>query len=179
MSGWTAFSKIDQVVFLPMQSIALAATTFVGQNLGVDNVPRAKKGVSTALNMAFLATIVLGIPITIFAPQLTAFFNSKPEVVTYGTQILRWASPFYLVCCINQVYSSALRGAGNSRAPMIIMLASFVVFRQIYLYVMANFISNTFLPIGMSYPVGWVLCSLITAIYYHKTPLNKTRVVDA
>ena len=178
MSGWTAFSKIDQLVFLPMQSLALAATTFVGQNLGVNDVPRAKTGVKTALYMAFLTTLILGIPITIFAPQLTAFFNSKPEVIAYGSQILRWASPFYFVCCINQIYSGALRGAGNSRATMIFMLTSFVLFRQIYLYVVANFISNTFLPIGMSYPVGWALCSLITAIYYHKTPLDKMRVVD-
>ena len=178
MSGWTAFSKIDQLVFLPMQSLALASTTFVGQNLGINNVPRAKQGVKTALNMAFITTIVLGVPITIFAPQLTAFFNSKPEVVACGSLILRWASPFYLVCCINQIYSSSLRGAGNSRATMIIMLSTFVLFRQIYLYVMANFISNTFLPIAMSYPVGWALCSLITAIYYHKTPLNKHRLVE-
>ncbi|MCQ2420641.1 MAG: MATE family efflux transporter, partial [Clostridia bacterium] len=41
MSGWTAYSKIDQVLLLPMQSLALAATTFVGQNLGTGNVPRA------------------------------------------------------------------------------------------------------------------------------------------
>ena len=34
MSGWTAYAKIDQLLFLPMQSIALASTTFVGQNLG-------------------------------------------------------------------------------------------------------------------------------------------------
>ena len=33
MSGWTAYTKIDQIMFLPMQSLALAATTFVGQNL--------------------------------------------------------------------------------------------------------------------------------------------------
>ena len=34
MGGWTAYTKVDQLLFLPMQSIALAATTFVGLNLG-------------------------------------------------------------------------------------------------------------------------------------------------
>ena len=43
MSGWTAYNKIDQLMFLPMQSVALAATTFVGQNLGIGNVERAKR----------------------------------------------------------------------------------------------------------------------------------------
>ncbi len=86
-----------------------------------------------------------------FAPQLTAFFNRKAEVVAYGTLLLRYISPFYLLCCINQIYSGALRGAGNSQVPMVIMLGSFVVFRQIYLYIVSHFITNTLLPLAMGY----------------------------
>ena len=79
---------------------------------------------------------------------------------------------------MNQVYSGALRGAGDSRAPMIIMLFSFVLFRQIYLYIMANFIANEIIPIAMGYPAGWLVCSTITFIYYHKASLAKSRVVE-
>lgn len=178
MSGWTAYSKVDQLLFLPMQSIALASTTFVGQNLGINKVDRAKKGVGIALGMAAGATVVVMIPVLIFAPHAVAFFNSKAEVVEYGSLLLRWMSPFYVLCCVNQVYSGALRGAGNSRAPMLIMLASFVLFRQAYLFVVANFVSNTILPIAMSYPAGWLLCSTLTFIYFHKTSLTKTRLVE-
>lgn len=178
MSGWTTYSKVDMLMFLPMQSLSLAATTFAGQNLGKGNVERAKKGIHTALMMSLAVTAVILVPLMIFSPQLTAFFNDKPEVVQYGTMLLRLLSPFYLLCCLNQVYAAGLRGAGNSRAPMFIMLGSFVVFRQIYLFVMANFISNEIVPIAMSYPAGWLLCSLATTIYYHKTPLDRYKVVQ-
>ncbi len=178
MSGWTAYAKIDQLLFLPMQSIALASTTFVGQNLGINKVGRAKKGVRTALIMAACSTVLVMIPVLIFAPHAVAFFNNKAEVVEYGTLLLRWVSPFYVLCCVNQVYSGALRGAGDSRAPMIIMLTSFVLFRQLYLFIVANFISNTILPIAMSYPAGWLLCSTLTFIYFHKTSLTKNRLVE-
>lgn len=73
------------------------------------------------------------IPVLIFAPSLVSFFNSKPEVVTYGIMLLRYLSPFYVLCCVNQIYAGALRGSGNGRAPMVIMLFSFVLFRQAYL----------------------------------------------
>ena len=142
MSGWTAYTKIDQLVILPVQSLSLASTTFVGQNLGVGNVERAKGGVRRALYLSFAVTAVLLIPVLTLAPDMTAFFNSKPEVVSYGALLLRLLSPFYFFFCINQIYSGALRGSGNSQVPMFIMLGSFVVFRQIYLYVMAHFISN-------------------------------------
>ena len=127
MSGWTAYTKIDQLMFLPMQSLALSATTFVGQNLGAGNAQRAHQGTRRALAISLAVTAVLMVPVLVFAPQLTAFFNRKAEVVAYGTLLLRYISPFYLLCCINQIYSGALRGAGNSQVPMVIMLGSFVL----------------------------------------------------
>ena len=178
MSGWTAYSKIDQFALLPMQSLALASTTFVGQNLGINNVDRAKKGVYTALKISVVITILLMIPIMIFAGPLVSFFNPKPEVVEFGTLLLRWMSPFYVLCCFNQILGGALRGSGNGKVPMVVMLFSFVLFRQAYLFVMANFISNTVIPIALAYPAGWLVCSAIMMVYFVKVPLGGHRVVE-
>ena len=177
MSGWTAYAKVDQLLFLPMQSISLASTTFVGQNLGRNQPERARQGVSVALKMALCATVIMMIPLLIFAAPIVGFVNDKPQVIEYGAMLLRWMSPFYVLCCFNQIYSGALRGAGNTKAPTIIMLSSFVLFRQIYLYVMSG-ICNEIIPIAMSYPAGWLLCSSLTTLYYHKVKLGKTRLVE-
>lgn len=178
MSGWTAYGKIDTLLMLPMQSLALAATTFVGQNLGMGKVDRAKRGVRIALALSLVTAVVLMIPVMVFAPSLVAFFNEKATVVEYGTMFLRYISPFYVLCCFNQIYSGALRGAGNTRAPMVIMLASFVVFRQIYLFVLTRFVTNTILPVSMGYPAGWLVCSLLTCLYYRQADLTKSRIVE-
>lgn len=177
MSGWTTYAKVDQLLFLPMQSIALASTTFVGQNLGSNQPERARQGVRTALGLAVGATLLLMGPVMLFAESIVAFFNDKPEVVHYGSLLLRWLTPFYVLCCFNQIFAGALRGAGDSQAPMIIMLSSFVVFRQIYLFIMAR-ICNEILPIAMSYPAGWLLCTVITSVYFHKAKLGKNRLVE-
>ena len=177
MSGWTAYTKVDQLVILPVQSISMANTTFVGQNLGVGDTPRAKKGVRISLWLSVAVTAVLLIPVLLFAPDLTAFFNSKAEVVSYGALLLRLLSPFYFFFCINQIYAGALRGAGNSQMPMWIMLGSFVVFRQIYLYIMSNYISNEIIPIALSYPAGWFVCSVATLLYYHRCKFDSHRLV--
>lgn len=178
MSGWTAYGKIDTLLMLPMQSLALASTTFVGQNLGLGKVDRAKRGVRIALALSLVTAVILMIPVMAFAPSLVAFFNEKTTVVEYGTMFLRYISPFYILCCFNQIYSGALRGAGNTRAPMVIMLASFVVFRQIYLFVLTHFIANTILPVSMGYPAGWLVCSLLTYLYYRRADLTKSRIVE-
>ena len=177
MSGWTAYLKIDQLLFLPMQSIALAITTFVGQNLGKNQIARAKQGVNRAVVISMSATAIMMLPVLIFAPSIVGFLNNNEAVIANGTMFLRVLTPFYLLCCFNQVYAGALRGAGNSRACMFIMLASFVLFRQAYLFVIAR-ICNEVIPIALSYPAGWLLCSLLTAIYYHKATLGKTRLIE-
>lgn len=178
MGGWTAYAKIDQFLFLPMQSISLASTTFVGQNLGVNQVDRAKKGVKTAMLISVVSTLILMVPVLLLAPQLVGFFNSDPEVIRYGAMLLRLMSPFYVFCCVNQIFSGALRGAGDSRAPMIIMVSCFVVFRQIYLYVMSNYISNTIVAIAFGYPAGWLLCSLVVFFYFRYSHWEKHRIVS-
>ena len=177
MAGWTAYNKVDAFLFMPMQSIALASTTFVGQNLGKRQIERARRGVTIALLMAAVSTILIMIPVMLAAPYTVSFFNDEPEVVRYGSLLLRTISPFYIVCIVNQVCSGALRGAGNSRAPMIIMLCSFVLFRQIYLFIMSHYISNTIIPIAMGYPAGWIVCSVVTLIYYLRADLGKSRLI--
>ncbi len=178
MSGWTSFSKVDQFILLPRQSLALAATTFVGQNLGSGKVERARKGVHIAFAISLATTVLPMIPLMVFAPGVVGFFNSKPEVVEIGAQMLRCVMPFQVFGCLNQIYSGGLRGAGNSRAPMVIMLLSFVAFRQAYLFVMANFICNEIIPIIMGYPAGWLLCGLGVFIYFLRTDLSKEVLVE-
>lgn len=177
MSGWTTYAKVDQLLFLPMQSISLASTTFVGQNLGSNQVQRAKKGVGLSMLMAVTMTVACMVPVLIMAEPIVAFFNDKPEVVEYAALLLRWLSPFYVLCCFNQIYAGALRGAGDSRTPMLVMLISFVAFRQIYLFAMSH-ICNEIIPIAMGYPAGWLLCSLLTTVYFYKVDLGKFRLVE-
>ena len=178
MAGWTAYTKVDAFLFLPMQSVSSGATTFVGQNLGVNDVARAKKGIRVAMIIAMACNLVIMVPVLIFAPALVRFFNGTPAVVTYGTLFLRMMSPFYVLCCVNQILAGSLRGAGDSKTPMFIMLGSFVLFRQIYLFVVTHFISNAIVPVAMSYPAGWLVCSVATLIYYKFAHWEKHRLVE-
>ena len=176
MPGWTAYIKIDQLLFLPVQSISLAVTTFVGQNIGAKQPHRANKGVSTALLLSIGCILVLMVPVLYFAPQIIGFLIPDEAVVETGTMFLRNLTPFYVLFAFNQVYACALRGRGNSVAPMIIMLSCFVGFRQIYLFIMSQ-VCNEIIPIAMAYPAGWLLCSILTGLVYHITIREKKEKV--
>ena len=176
MAGWSCYNKIDQFALLPIQSISMASTTFVSQNLGANNLKRAKHGVKLALILGMSITSVIVVLMEIFSPALVRMFNSDTEVLYYGSLFLRVLSPFFIICCVNQVLASALRGAGNTKAPMIILLSSFVVFRQIYLLVVSH-ITFEPLPIAMGYPAGWCVASLCMFLYYRFSHWESRRMV--
>ena len=172
MAGWTAYNKIDAVAMLPMMSLSMALTTFVGQNLGAGDYKRARSAPKYGLIMGFIMMVVILTPLMIFAPQLTSLFNQETEVIRFGAMFIRMISPFYLAFAINQVYLGALRGAGDTRTAMFITLGSFVVFRQIYLYISYR-LGGGIIAIALGYPAGWVLCSLILLIYYYNSKTVK------
>ena len=168
MGGWTAYLKLDAFTMLPAQALSIAVTTFVGQNVGKKDYERAKKGANVGFVVAIVSTVTLITLMMIYAPMLVRFLNKEAgeTVINYGTVIIRMLSPFYVFPCVNQIFSGALRGSGNSRVPMIVSLSSFVVFRRVYLYIATTFVANTYQIVSFAYPLGWILCGSTIFIYY-------------
>ena len=172
MAGYGVYGKIDAFALIPVQSIAMSSTTFVGQNWGAKQIARAREGVRTATLMSLISTTVLGLLIYILARPLMGFFSPEKEVIEYGIRFIRIVTPFYIAICFNQIYAGALRGIGDATMPTVIMLASFVVFRQIYLAV-TKALGAGFIAVALAYPVGWILCSTLLIIRYSHSALKK------
>lgn len=166
MAGWSCYNKLDQFVMLPMQSMAMASTTFVSQNMGAAQPERAEKGTYITTGLTLLITGVIVIALQIFASPSVRLFSQDPEVIRYGVLFIRANVCFLLFNCVNHVVAGALRGMGDSKGPMLIMLLTFVALRQTYLYFMTRYIANTPLTVGIGYPVGWVSCCLIEVAYF-------------
>lgn len=176
MAGWTTYGKLDKFCLLPIQSLGLSITTFVGQNLGAKKMERARKGTAYAVILSIGAALVLMMPVMATAPMLATLFTNDPEVIAYGVRFIRLMMPFYVAISFNQILGNALRGAGNSVMPMILMMSSFIVFRQIYLFAISH-IYNTITSVALGYPFGWILCSVLLLIYYMKVGLTVKKEV--
>ena len=166
MAGWSSYNKLDQFIMLPMQSMAIASTTFVSQNVGADNDQRADRGTVASLILTCGITGLIIALLVGFAPASVRLFSPDTAVIAYGVLFIRTNVVFLIFNCVNHVLAGALRGRGDSRGPMIIMLSTFVGLRQIYLFVMTRYIANTPRMVGLGYPVGWVSCCVIELIYY-------------
>lgn len=166
MAAWTVYNKIDQFATLPMQSLMVAITTFAGQNKGAGRPDRIRSCIRKGLIIITFTSVLLLLPLILFAPQLVAFFNRKAEVIAYGSLLLRVVAPMLIGWGVSCVFSGTMNGCGNTRISMILSIGSYVAFRQVYLFIMARFVCNEFLPIAFGYPAGWIVCSVGHVIYY-------------
>lgn len=166
MAGWAAYNKLDQFVMLPMQSLAMASTTFVSQNIGAGQESRANKGAVVSVALCLSVTGVIVLLLVLLAASAVALFTPDEEVIRFGVLFIRANVVFLLFNCVNHVLAGAMRGRGDSTAPMVMMLLTFVVLRQIYLFVVTRYIANTPFAVGFGYPVGWMSCCVLEVCYY-------------
>ena len=168
MAGYSIYNKLDAFVLIPVQAIAMSSTTMVGQNWGAGQKNRARDSVRKAIYLSLISTAVLSVIAYAAARELLGLFSPEPDVISYGIRFIHIVTPFYLTICFNQIYAGALRGIGDATAPTVIMLCSFVIFRQIYLAV-TKAMNIGFVSVALAYPMGWILCSVLLFIRYRRS----------
>lgn len=166
MAGWSCYNKLDQFVFLPIQSMANSATAFVSQNVGAGQDERVRRGTRQALLISLSITLATSFSMFLFSNPAIRMFTREPEVIRYGVLFVKLNVFFLLANTVNHVLAGAMRGHQDAKGPMVIMLFSFVLIRQVYLLVV-NKLARSAAAIGFGYPVGWMACCAVELTYYY------------
>ena len=171
-AGWGIYARVDAFVILPTQSMAMAVTTFVGQNAGARKPERIRKGLLQGLFISWGISAFIITCLYIFAPYIAGLFNQDAAVLSFAVLFIRLNSIFDPVNATDQIQAGALRGVGDSKSPMIIMLSSFVVFRQIYLFIISRLTESVYF-IAIGYPLGWIICTTLMTIHIKRSGWDK------
>ena len=154
MAGCGSYSKLEGFVFLPIVSLTLALTTFVGQNLGAKQPERCKQGARTGVLMAVVLAEVTGILFWIFASPLVSLFSDSPGVIAFGVLQARTESLFYCLLAFAHAAAAVLRGAGKTLTPMMVLLCCWCLLRITYITLMVRIIPNI-VVVFTAYPLTW------------------------
>jgi putative MATE family efflux protein len=121
--GWEALAYLSGSAF------GVAAMTLVGQNLGAGRPDQAARSGWTAFALGCGAMSFMGVVFFVFAPEMFALFCAKPNqqpAIAMGVPILRlvaFAMPAAASCF---VFLPALRGAGDTRVPVLFTWIGFL-----------------------------------------------------
>ena len=90
VAAWTAYGKMDVIFWMSINAMALAITTFAGQNYGAGEYERLKKGVRVSVAMTACFTVLLSTAFFLLARPLLAIFSPDPDVLEVGVEMVRF-----------------------------------------------------------------------------------------
>jgi MATE family multidrug resistance protein len=105
--------------FSPGFGFAVAATTLVGQGLGARDPKRAESDGYLAYRLGGAVMACMGLVFFLFSRRIIAFFTNDPEVIALGANPLRLVGLVQPLLASTMIFSGALRGAGDTRFPML------------------------------------------------------------
>ncbi len=167
IAAFTAYFKVELLLYLPIVSFGQAVTTFTGQNVGAGQYQRVQKGVRLGLLLGVLFTGCMATVVTLFGRQIYGCFTGDAAVIDKGMEVLLFTAPMYFLYVFLEVFSGAVRGSGSSAVPMVIVIANMCVLRVVLLTVLVP-LWNTISAVAICYPITWFTTSFCLGIYYFK-----------
>lgn len=166
IAGYSAATKVNMFALTCCMSFASGLSSYVAQNIGARKLDRIGPGLKAgALFSIGLALVFMAVYLP-FADVLIGLFipaGSGSGVIDVGRQYLYILTPFYVIICIKFVCDSVLRGAGAMR-PFMVTTFSDLILRVGFSVILFQFWQE--LGIWISWPIGWLLGTAISAFFY-------------
>jgi putative MATE family efflux protein len=130
--GTEAFAAYNVGVNILLAAITIgfgfsvAGSTLVGQHLGAKDPDGAARSGWRCMAMAILAMGGVGLVVMLFARQLVVFFVDDPVTVDLAVQFIYLLGAMMPFMAVDFSLAGALRGAGDTRFPLIATMFSLI-----------------------------------------------------
>jgi len=131
--------RIESLAYLPGTAFQVAAATLAGQYLGAGDYRRATRSVLVACLTGGAVMAAAGLTFFFGAESLVPLFvrTSQADVISTTAPLLRIISVAMVPLALVMVLTGALRGAGDTRWPLLFSLIGFLVIRMPAAYLLA------------------------------------------
>ena len=117
---------INNIAFCPVIGIGMSASILVGQAIGAENIPLARKALKSCLSLAVAYTLLMVLLFSVFQDLVLAPFirpgdPTQKEAIEISRYMLLFICGYLLIDSVSICVSNALRGAGDTRFNMYAM----------------------------------------------------------
>ena len=112
----------------------------VGQNLGAGSPEGAEESGRIARNLGILVMSIMGVIFLVVPEPIVKIFSSDPEVIELATVCLRLVAIAQPALATWMIIAGGLRGAGDTRAILKIVIVGFVFVRVGLAYLLAIYL---------------------------------------
>ena len=172
IAGYSASVKLNNLVITSLTTLGNGISNFTAQNLGAKKPERIKEGFRAGVKMVWIICIPFMILYLLTGKYLVyAFLNTPTEAaLSTGITFLSIVSPFYFFASLKLVADGVLRGAGMMKKFMIATFANLVL-RVVFAMALSIPFGST--GIWIAWPIGWVIATVMSIIFYKSGCWNK------
>ncbi len=123
LSGYQVGMQVLSLAFIPNQGFSTAAATLVGQNLGAVRKKEAKRAGWVCLFFGTLSMSLVGAIGWFNARWISSIFTNDPAVIEVASAFVRIVAFSQPGMAVFFAMTGALRGAGDTRSPLIVTIA--------------------------------------------------------
>ena len=121
--------RIEAISYMPGMAMGIAASTLMGQYLGLGDPVRARKAVKICWLWCSGIMGVMGTLFVLFPAWFVGLLTNEPELLRQAPALIRICGPIELFFATAIVCSLAMRGAGATKTAMMITLGSSLLIR--------------------------------------------------
>ncbi len=171
----TAAARIENYMFIPVQSMNNGLATFTGQNVGAGKYDRVLGGRRQARYIIVPTALIISLILWVFAKPLIGLFGVTGEALTLGIQHLRFIAPFFVIFALYMSTAGVLTGSGD------VLAAACVTLSVLGVRVAATYIFNYGFHLGFpslyyANPIGWAFGFIVVWLRF-RTGIWKTKAV--
>ena len=167
---------VEAITYLPAVAWGLAAGTMVGQSLGADNKDRALRAGNEATWQCGILGGVIALVFFFGAGGIYTFMHEDPMVREVGIPALRFLAFFEVPLVISIVYVFALRGAGDTRYPLLFSIIGVIFVRVPLAYLCGIVLDGGLIGAWVGMGVDILLRATLVTIRYRRGRWLATRV---
>jgi len=165
--------NLASMTFMVPLGISSAGAVVVGQALGRNEPREAKRAGWVALVFAGGFMVVAGL-VFAFAPLVVlGAFTTDPELLKIGTGLLRMAAVFQLFDGLQVAATGVLRGASETRLPMVANLVGHWVLGLPLGYYLAFERGMGAVGLWAGLSVGLVVVAVLLVVHWWRLPVEK------
>ncbi|MCD6435249.1 MAG: MATE family efflux transporter, partial [Clostridiales bacterium] len=128
----TAFAignRLSSLVFLPVMGIGTAISTIIAQNLGADNIARAKETTYKSLVIATALTVITASSLLFFTSKLISIFTTDQYIIEQGSAYMKLILMTLPLMGFYQILIGVFIGSGHTYQSMFMMIGRLWFFR--------------------------------------------------
>lgn len=168
--------RVEALTYLPAMAWSAAAATMVGQALGAKDERRARRSGHEAVLQCGLLSVGIATFYFTCAEWIFQVMHKEPMVWAAGVQPFRILAVLQPLLVVAIVYIGALRGAGDTRFPLIITLFGTLVIRLSLAYTFGVVLELGLLGAWMGMFADMIWRSLLAAWRYRTGRWAQVRV---